>query len=127
MTSYELKDNLDSFERNIDSKIRAYNDLLTTANDISNEINVIKGTDTSMYDGIINNNESIKETLTSIIDELESVKASVHSKTTDEIKRLKDEENKAINNNKKNDDNQEEEEKIVLKPKNKKGVAYEEW
>ena len=95
MTSYELKDNLNTFNTSIDDKISSYSSILSSMTQITNDINSVKGADSAMYDGVLQNNEIVTKSLNKIIKELESLKSSVNAKTNDEISRLKKQEDDA--------------------------------
>lgn len=88
MNSVELEGYLNNFNKNINNAIREYGDVSNSIASVTDNVNTIKGSDSAMFEGMIDNNLNAKKQIETIINSLEILKVKVNTRTNAEINRL---------------------------------------
>ncbi|MBP5683871.1 MAG: hypothetical protein J6X02_01275 [Bacilli bacterium] len=88
MNSVELEGYLNKFNKNINNAIREYGDVSNSIASVTDNVNTIKGSDSAMFEGMIDNNLNAKKQIETIINSLEILKVKVNTRTNAEINRL---------------------------------------
>ena len=98
MTSQELKNDKQTFISNVDKFVEEYQDALKKIKSLDNTF--ANCDDTLLKNEMLNNNQTIADNITNIINKVLSEKASIIARIDEEIKRLQEQEYELLLKNK---------------------------